>query len=125
MRGACLARQAAASAFSCASTAGVSVGSGATHVHLGLHPIGYGAALSAAGRVAPRAKGNRVVYERAGLGEWYATVPAQLAALDAGQLLLRRVPRTHAQVFRPCRRNGVSRSMVRTRATVATPAPDV
>ena len=51
---------------------GVSVGSGATHVPLGLHAIGYGAAISAAGEVAPRANGNGVVYERAGLREWYA-----------------------------------------------------
>ena len=50
---------------------GVSVGSGATHVPLGLHAIGYGAALSAACEVAPRANGNGVVYERAGLSEWY------------------------------------------------------
>ena len=40
--------------------------------------MGYGSALSAVGQVAPRAKANRVLYERAGLSEWYANGPVGL-----------------------------------------------
>jgi hypothetical protein len=104
---------------------GVSVGSGARHLHPGLHAIGYGAALSAADEVAPRAKGNHVVYARGPQRVVRTRLRHSSLALDAGQLVLRRIPQTRAQIFRSCRRNGVSRSIVRTRATVATPAPDV
>ena len=40
--------------------------------------MGYGSSLSALGDAAPRAKANRVVYERAGLSEWYANGPLGL-----------------------------------------------
>ena len=105
---------------------GVSVGSGATHVPLGVHAIGYGAAISAAGEVAPRANGNGVVYERAGLREWYAngscTARMRSTRDDCCCFAFRELTLKssgHADV------KGVSRSVVRTRATVATPAPDV
>ena len=57
---------------------GVSLSSGATHVGLSLRAVGYGSSLSALGPVAPRARANRVVYERAGLSEWYANGPVGL-----------------------------------------------
>ena len=57
---------------------GVSLSSGGTHVGLSLQAVGYGATLSALGTVAPGAKGNRVLYARRGLSEWYANGPLGL-----------------------------------------------
>jgi hypothetical protein len=78
----------AGAAFSAASPAqhlrssfthsGVTVRAGATRVGLSLDGIGYGASLAAVGGVAPRAEGNRVVYARPGLGEWYVNGPLGL-----------------------------------------------
>jgi len=49
-------------------------------VRLGLHltAAGYGAALTALGPAAPRARANRVTYSRSGLSEWYANGPLGL-----------------------------------------------
>ncbi|HTZ64886.1 MAG TPA: hypothetical protein VMB51_12350 [Solirubrobacteraceae bacterium] len=58
--------------------AGVSVSSGGVHVGLGLRAVGYGRALAPVGDVSPRARSNRVVYERAGLSEWYLNGPLGL-----------------------------------------------
>ncbi len=58
--------------------AGVSVLSGGARLELRLDAVGYGAALSALAPVAPRARGNRVVYARQGLSEWYANGPLGL-----------------------------------------------
>ncbi|HXR28215.1 MAG TPA: hypothetical protein VN772_01460 [Solirubrobacteraceae bacterium] len=58
--------------------AGVSVSSGATHLHLRLRAIGYGSSLRALGEVVPRAVANRVRYARSGLEEWYVNGPLGL-----------------------------------------------
>ncbi len=58
--------------------AGVSLRSGATSVGLSLRAAGYGVSLRALTSVAPRVEGNRVLYERAGLSEWYANGPLGL-----------------------------------------------
>ena len=57
---------------------GVSVSSASTHVGLSVRAVGYGDALSALGEVTPRARGNRVLYVRPGLSEWYANGPIGL-----------------------------------------------
>ena len=57
---------------------GVSLSSGAAHVGLSLRAVGYGASLRALGEVTPRVKANRVLYERAGLSEWYVNGPRGL-----------------------------------------------
>jgi hypothetical protein len=58
--------------------AGVRVQSGGVRLGLRLGAVGYGASLVAVAPVAPRARGNRVVYARAGLSEWYANGPLGL-----------------------------------------------
>ena len=80
------------------SSSGVSVSSGATRVALSLRGVGYGSSLTAVSDVAPSVHGNRVLYARAGLSEWYVngplgleqgfTVPAPPAAHRAGPLTL-------------------------------------
>ncbi len=77
---------------------GVALSSGGTHVGLSLRAVGYGSSLRALGAVAPRVKAGHVVYERAGLSEWYAngpvgleqgfTIPKALSAHPAGPLTL-------------------------------------
>jgi FG-GAP repeat len=57
---------------------GVLVQSGATRLRLHLGAIGYGASLAAIAPVMPRAEGNRVVYTRRGLSEWYSNGPLGL-----------------------------------------------
>jgi Divergent InlB B-repeat domain/FG-GAP repeat len=57
---------------------GVSLTSGATHLRLSLRAVGYGSSLSALGEVTPLLKANRVLYEHAGLSEWYANGPLGL-----------------------------------------------
>ncbi len=57
---------------------GVSLDSGATHLRLSLRAVGYGTSLRALGTVAPLVKGNRVVYARGGLSEWYVNGPLGL-----------------------------------------------
>jgi phosphodiesterase/alkaline phosphatase D-like protein len=58
---------------------GVSLGSGATQLGLSLREMGYGGSLVAVGQVAPhRLKPNRVLYQHAGLSEWYANGPLGL-----------------------------------------------
>jgi hypothetical protein len=58
--------------------AGVSLGSGATHVGLSLRAAGYGSSLQPLAPVAPSAKSNRVLYAHGGLSEWYANGPLGL-----------------------------------------------
>jgi hypothetical protein len=58
--------------------AGVRVQSGGAGLGLRLAAVGYGASLATLGSVAPRARGNRVVYARAGLSEWYTNGPLGL-----------------------------------------------
>jgi hypothetical protein len=57
---------------------GVLVASGGLRLGLSLRAVGYGSRLAAVGGVAPRGRGNRVVYARAGLSEWYANGPLGL-----------------------------------------------
>jgi trimeric autotransporter adhesin len=57
---------------------GVSLSSGTTRLGLSLRAVGYGTSLSALGKVAPRMKANRVLYERPGLDEWYVNGPLGL-----------------------------------------------
>jgi hypothetical protein len=57
---------------------GVTVRAGATRVALRLDGVGSGSSLTALGAVSPRAEGNRVVYARPGLGEWYVNGPLGL-----------------------------------------------
>jgi RHS repeat-associated protein len=57
---------------------GVLVGSGRASLGLGLRAVGYGTALRPVGEVAPRARGNRVVYAHPGLSEWYSNGPLGL-----------------------------------------------
>jgi hypothetical protein len=57
------------------TTGGVSVGVGGAHVGLRVRALGDGSALAPVAATAPRAAGNRVVYARAGLSEWYANGP--------------------------------------------------
>jgi phosphodiesterase/alkaline phosphatase D-like protein len=59
-------------------SSGVAIGSGATRFGLGLREIGSGTALTPLAQVAPRARGNRVVYDRPGLSEWYSNGPLGL-----------------------------------------------
>ena len=60
------------------TSVGVSVTSGATRVGFSLRAIGYGSALRSVAAVAPRARGNRVVYAHAGVTESYANGPLGL-----------------------------------------------
>ncbi len=59
-------------------SSGVTIDSGKARLGLSLRAVGYGAALTALGRVAPRARANRVVFARRGLSEWYANGPLGL-----------------------------------------------
>jgi hypothetical protein len=56
----------------------VHVLSGGVRLGLRLSAIGYGGWLAAMAPVAPRAKGDRVVYTRPGLSEWYTNGPLGL-----------------------------------------------
>ncbi len=60
------------------AASGVSVSSGPTQLRLRLRGIGYGSALAALGRVAPRAHSNRVLYSYPGLSESYSNGPLGL-----------------------------------------------
>ncbi len=66
---------------------GISLNSGETQLGLSLRAVGYGTSLGALGPVAPRLKANRVLYERAGLSEWYANGPL---GLEQGFTIARR-----------------------------------
>jgi hypothetical protein len=78
--------------------AGVSLRTGPTDIGLRLQAVGFGTAQTALGAVSPRAKGNRVVFQHAGLSEWYVngplgleqgfTVPAAPARGSTGPLTL-------------------------------------
>ncbi len=57
---------------------GVQVSSGRAQMGLRLGGVGYGGSLIAVGRVVPRVQGDRVVYARPGLSEWYANGPLGL-----------------------------------------------
>jgi RHS repeat-associated protein len=57
---------------------GVVVNSGTVRLGLRLHAIGFGASLAALTPVMPEARGNRVVYARGWLSEWYANGPLGL-----------------------------------------------
>jgi hypothetical protein len=57
---------------------GVAVSSGSTRLRLSLRGIGYGSALTALPRATAHAAGNRVVYARPGVNEWYANGPLGL-----------------------------------------------
>jgi hypothetical protein len=57
-------------------SAGVQLSSGTVRVGLRLRAIGYANSLQRAGGVSPSARGNRVGYARASLGEWYVNGPA-------------------------------------------------
>jgi hypothetical protein len=81
------------------SRSGVQIDAGGAHVRLRVSAISYGASLIPLGTVAPRADGNRVAYNHAGLlDEWYAngplgleqgfTVPRGPAVPSAGLLTL-------------------------------------
>lgn len=58
--------------------AGVRVQSGQARLGLRLSAVGYGASLTSIAPVVPRAHGNRVMYARGGLSEWYANGPLGL-----------------------------------------------
>ena len=58
--------------------AGVRVDSGATRFGFSLHAVGYGSSLRTIGSVAPRIRGNRVLYRRGGVEEWYVNGPLGL-----------------------------------------------
>jgi IPT/TIG domain/FG-GAP repeat len=53
----------------------VRLSSGATRFALSLRGVGRGGALETVAAARPQSQGNGVVYERAGLGEWYANGP--------------------------------------------------
>jgi trimeric autotransporter adhesin len=57
---------------------GVSVASGQGLLALGLRAVGYGATLRPVGAVTPRLEGERIVYSRPGVSEWYANGPLGL-----------------------------------------------
>jgi RHS repeat-associated protein len=56
----------------------VLIGAGATRLGLSLQTAGYGPSPAAVEGAAPRAQGNRVVYRRGTLNEWYVNGPAGL-----------------------------------------------
>jgi len=56
----------------------VLLSSGSARASLSLRSIGYGASLSSVESVQPRVRGNRVLYSRDGLSEWYANGPLGL-----------------------------------------------
>jgi hypothetical protein len=58
--------------------AGVSVEAGATRLGLSVRGLGYGGSLASLPAASPIAHGNRVVYARTGLSEWYANGPLGL-----------------------------------------------
>jgi hypothetical protein len=60
------------------TTGGVSVDAGAAQVGLRVRAFGYGSTLAPVAAATPRATGDRVLYSRAGLGEWYANGPLGL-----------------------------------------------
>jgi phage gpG-like protein len=72
---------------------GVRVQSGALRLGMRLDALGYGGSLTAVASVAPRARGNRVVYPRAGLSEWYTNGPL---GIEQGFTILRRPVRAAA-----------------------------
>jgi hypothetical protein len=57
---------------------GVQIASGNLGVGLSLSAMGYGRSLESLGRVTPRVKANRLLYERTALSEWYANGPLGL-----------------------------------------------
>jgi hypothetical protein len=57
---------------------GVSVSSGTAEVGLSLRALGYGASLKALTAATPISRGNRVLYTRPGVSEWYANGPLGL-----------------------------------------------
>ncbi len=57
---------------------GVQIRSGADEVSLSLAGIGYGGSLRPAGAATPAANENRVLYQRAGVTEWFANGPLGL-----------------------------------------------
>jgi hypothetical protein len=77
--------------------AGVLVRSGSSRLSLALAASGAGGRMHAVGAVAPRARGNRVVYAHGAVSEWYAngplgleqgfTVARALAGADGGGTL--------------------------------------
>jgi hypothetical protein len=60
------------------SAAGVTVSSGATRVRFSLRGWGRGTVLRPLARTVPVVRGNRVVYARAGVSEWWANGPLGL-----------------------------------------------
>jgi len=58
--------------------AGVGVRDGALEAGLSLRAVGFGGSLAAVGESAPSAAGNRVLYARGGLSEWYVNGPLGL-----------------------------------------------
>ncbi len=60
------------------SSSGVIVTSGGIRVGLSLRDVGYGSSMTPVGQVAPTLNGNRVLYARFGLSEWYANGPLGL-----------------------------------------------
>jgi hypothetical protein len=77
--GARLSARTPAQQLSSAFTAsGVAVSSPGARLELGLRAIGYGSSLAPLRTVAPRAQGNRVLYERPGLTESYTNGPLGL-----------------------------------------------
>ncbi len=57
---------------------GLQLTSGGVRLGLSLRAAGYGTSLRAVGDTMPRASGNRVLYARAGLEEWYVNGPLGL-----------------------------------------------
>ncbi len=55
--------------------AGVHLSSGPVQLTVGLRAVGYGSASEAVDSVNPRVSANRVLYQHAGLSEWYANGP--------------------------------------------------
>jgi hypothetical protein len=68
---------------------GVRIDSRGAVLGLSLRAAGYGGALQAVGGATPKAVGNRALYERRGLEEWYVNGPA---GLEQGFTLERALP---------------------------------
>jgi FG-GAP repeat/Periplasmic copper-binding protein (NosD) len=60
------------------SSDGVTISSGEMRFGLSLSAAGFGTTLRRVGAVVPRAQGNRVVYARSGVEEWWANGPLGL-----------------------------------------------
>jgi hypothetical protein len=60
------------------TSAGVSVNSGAMRLGLSVRGVGFGSSLTSPATAMPRARGNRIMYSRPGLSEWYANGPLGL-----------------------------------------------